>query len=65
MHPLPQLGAADLGGCRIFHQVEEWHAADAAQPGFNVSQSHSNILLEPCVGDLPVGDPQQIFGDRS
>ena len=42
--PLPELRAGDLGGGGVFHEIEEWDAADAAQPGFDVAEADGDVL---------------------
>src|SRR5208282_6427355 len=62
LHPLPDLGAADLGGGRVFHQVVNWNAADAAQPGFQVLNPHVDVPAQTSFGDGTVGHGQQVLG---
>mmetsp|Transcript_19617 Transcript_19617/g.49852 ORF Transcript_19617/g.49852 Transcript_19617/m.49852 type:complete len:276 (-) Transcript_19617:958-1785(-) len=42
-HPLPHLGAGDLGRGRVLHQVVDGHAAVAAQPRLRVHERHVNV----------------------
>ena len=60
--PLPELGAGDLGGGGVFHEVEERDAADAAQPGFDVAEADGDVLLEAGFGDGAGGDGEQVGG---
>ena len=62
MDPLPELCAADLGGGGVLHQVEERHAADAAQPRLDVAQADGDVLLQAGFGDGAGGDLQQVGG---
>ena len=62
MHPLPKLGAADLGGGCVFHQIEERNAADAAQPCLDVAETDGDILFEAGFSDLALGNLEQVGG---
>jgi hypothetical protein len=53
MQPLPQLGAGDLGGGRVFHQVVDRHAAEAIQPGGGVAQADFDVVLETVAVMVP------------
>src|SRR5260370_4238921 len=61
--PLPDLGAADLGGGGVLHQMVEGHAAGAAQPRFDVADPDIEILPEPRLGDRACGDREKVRGD--
>ena len=58
--PLPELGAADLGGGGVLHQVEEWNAADAAQPRFEIAEADGYVEAEAGVGKGAFWNPQKI-----
>ena len=60
--PLPELGAADLGGGGVFHEVEERDAADATQPGFEVAEAYGDVLLQAGEGDGAEGDGEKVGG---
>src|SRR5579883_876165 len=60
--PLPDLRTADLGGCRILHQIEQRHAADAAQPGLDIADRNGGVGPEAGLGALPRRDDQKIGG---
>src|SRR5580698_2906242 len=49
--PLPYLAAADLGGGGVLHQIVERHAADAAQPGFDIAQADIDVAAQAGLGD--------------
>src|SRR6185369_1164901 len=55
LHPLPHLRAANLGRGRVFHQVVNRHAANPAQPGFEILQAHIDIPAQPRLGNGPLG----------
>src|ERR1700734_2988828 len=58
--PLPELRARDLGGGGVFHEIEEWDAADAAQPGFDVAEADGDVLLEAGFGDGAGRDGEEV-----
>src|SRR6202022_2607896 len=58
--PLPALGAADLcGGC-ILHQIIERHATDAAQPRLDIADPDIEVLPQPGLRDRALGDREKI-----
>ena len=50
--PLPQLASGDFGGGRVFHEVVDGDAADAADPGFHVGKADVEVLADAGFGDL-------------
>src|SRR2546426_8647996 len=51
LHPLPELGAGDLRGGRVLHQVEDRRRAVAGEPGGQIlqrSEEHTSELQSPC-----------------
>ena len=52
--PLPDLGARDFGRGGVFHQVEDRHAAVAAQPAFEIAKADGDVgaqalgVISPC-----------------
>ena len=58
--PLPELGAADLGGGGVLHQIVERHATGAVQPCLDVADPDIEVLPEPGFGDRSVGDGEKI-----
>src|SRR5207302_5055191 len=53
--PLPELGAADLGGGGVLHQIVEGHAAGAAQPGLDIADPTLRFCLTPASVIVPSG----------
>ena len=51
--PLPELGAADLGGRRILHQVVDRRRAVAAEPRVEVLERDADVLPEPASVTVP------------
>src|SRR5215471_16051896 len=60
MNPLPDLRSRDFNGCSIFHQVIDWHAPVAAQPGFEILQADADVVAQSCFGDGAIWYLQQI-----
>src|SRR6185437_9125595 len=60
--PLPDLTAADLGGGGVLHEVVKRHAADAAQPGFDVAEPDIDVGAQSRLGDRAARHFQQIGG---
>jgi len=58
--PLPHLRARDLRGRRVFHEVVDRHAADAAQPRLEILNPDVDIRAQSGVGDFAVGYGEQI-----
>ena len=58
--PLPDLGAGDLAGGGVFHQVEDRHAAGAAQPALEVAEADVDVDAQARLGDRAVGDGEQV-----
>ena|SRR5215203_4533179 len=44
VHPLPDLGAGDLSGGSIFHQIVNANCAVAAKPRLEVPQANVNVI---------------------
>src|ERR671921_1164401 len=44
--PLPHLGAADLRGRRVFHQVEDGNGAASREPGRDVLHAYRDVVAE-------------------
>src|SRR5699024_7204954 len=55
VQPLPDLGARDLCGGGILHQVVDAHRAQATQPGTQVLQCDIDVHPQPGFGDLARG----------
>src|ERR1044072_1578324 len=51
-HPLPDLGARDLGRGSVLHQVVDGDRADASQPGLQLLETDADVVLDPGLGDL-------------
>ena len=49
--PLPELGAGDLRGGGVLHQVVDGHGAVAAQPGLDVADAHLDVVADALLGD--------------
>src|SRR5256885_3279331 len=49
--PLPELGAGDLGGGRVLHQVEDGGGAVAHEPGVEVLQGDVDVVAEARFGN--------------
>src|SRR4051812_23757494 len=62
MDPLPDLRPGNLGGGGIFHQVVKWHAAETAQPGFNVLDANTDICAQTFFGESTFGNFHQLLG---
>ncbi|MNG04721.1 hypothetical protein D3C84_878760 [compost metagenome] len=60
--PLPDGGAGDLGGGRVFHQTVDGHAAVAADPGFQILQGDPDIGAHAGLGALTLAGGQQVGG---
>ena len=60
--PLPDLGAGDLGGRRVFHEVVERHAAGAPEPRLEVLHADADVVAEPRLGPRPGRDGEQVRG---
>ena len=58
--PLPHLGARDLGGRRVLHQVVERHAAGAAEPRLEVLHADADVVAEARVGALALVRPEHV-----
>lgn len=54
------LGAADLGGSCVLHEVVEGHAAEAAQPGLQVLHAHHAVVAQARLRTRAPGDRQQV-----
>ena len=50
--PLPELGAGDLGGGGVLHEVVDGDAADAAEPALHVADADVQVLADTVLGDL-------------
>lgn len=50
--PLPELGAGDLGGSRILHQVVDWDTADTTEPSLHVAKTNVEVLADTLLGHL-------------
>ena len=59
-NPLPDLGARNLGGGGVFHQVENWHGALAAQPGLDILNAHIDVSTQPWGGDRAAHKIEQV-----
>src|SRR5713101_2947997 len=46
VQPLPDLGARDFRGGGIFHQIIKRHAAEAAEPRFQVLNGHADVVAQ-------------------
>ena len=46
MYPLPELGAADFRRGGILREIEQRQASDSPESGFQVSDTHLNILSQ-------------------
>src|SRR5918995_6137539 len=62
--PLPHLGAADLRGRRVLHQVEDGYRAASSEPGREVLHTDGDVVSEAVHGDLALGLLQQVFRGR-
>ncbi len=62
MQPLPDLGAADLGGGGILHQIVQRHATGAAQPGLDVAEADIDVLAQAGLSDRAAGHRDQVGG---
>src|SRR5512132_587895 len=60
--PLPDLGAGDLGGGRVLHQVEDRGRALAAQPRGDVLDADVDVAAQALLGGLAGGgrDVEQV-----
>src|SRR5215469_10719795 len=58
--PLPKLGAADLRRCSILHQMTEWCAARAAQPGLDIADPDIDVLAQTGLGDRALGHREKV-----
>jgi hypothetical protein len=56
VHPLPELGAGDLGRRRVLHQVVDAHRAAAPEPGPEVDQRHADVVADAVLRDPAAGD---------
>ena len=56
--PLPHLGAADLRGRRVFHQVEDGDGAASCEPGRDVLHADGDVVAEAVHGDVAFGPPE-------
>src|SRR5262245_42970258 len=56
LHPQPKLGARNLTGGGVFHQVEDSHRSRPLQPGVQVLERHADVVAHSCLGDRPAGD---------
>ena len=61
-HPLPDLSTANLSGCGIFHQVVNGHAANPAQPRFQILNTHVEIPAQTGFGNVSFRNRDQIGG---
>ncbi len=61
--PLPYLGATDLGGGGVLHQVVDRRCADPGQPGDDVADADVDVRLEPVRSDATLGSGRR-SGDR-
>lgn len=50
--PLPQLGARDLSGGGILHQVVDWDTADTTEPSLHVAKTNVEVLADTLLGNL-------------
>ena len=56
LDPRPHLGARDLGGRGVLHQVVDRGRADALQPRIEVANADTDVDAQALVGDLGAGD---------
>ena len=66
LHPGPDLGARDLGGRGVLHQVVDRGGADALQPRVDVAHADADVHAQTLVGDRRAGNlevDQLLFGD--
>ncbi|MBK8003356.1 MAG: hypothetical protein IPK12_05250 [Gemmatimonadetes bacterium] len=54
--PLLQLGARDLGGGRVFHEVVDADGATAVEPVLHVFERHADVGADPMLRDLRARD---------
>src|SRR5207302_1058181 len=55
MYPLPNLGARNFRRSRILHQVVKRHAAEPAEPGFDILNGHADIQAQAAFGNRARG----------
>src|SRR5215203_4825417 len=60
--PLPHLGAADLRGRGVFHEVEDGDGAASGEPGREVLDADGDVVAEAVHGDVAFRLLQQILG---
>src|ERR1700730_5102981 len=58
VYPLPKLGSADFSRSGILHEIEKGNTSCAAQPGFQITNAHGNVLPQPGFGDLSLGNSE-------
>ena len=65
--PLPHLGSADLGGCRVLHEVVYCRRSYTIQPRRHVPQAHVDVGPEALDGDVAAGEVhgEEIVGGRN
>ena len=50
--PLPELGAGDLSGGGILHQIIDWDTADTTEPSLHVAKTNVQVLADTLLGNL-------------
>ena len=63
VQPLPDLGAGNLGGRGVLHEIVERHGAAAAQPGLDILHADADVLAQALFGALALVDLEQ-FASR-
>ena len=58
--PLPHLGAADLRGRCVFHQVIDRNAPESAEPRLQVLDADIDVMAQSFFGDLTFVNSEQI-----
>src|SRR5262249_48612337 len=56
--PLPELGARDLRGGDILHQIEDPRGADPLEPGAQILESHVDVVSHARFRDRASRDPR-------
>src|SRR5215212_11094396 len=59
--PLPHLGAADLRGRRVLHEVDDGNRAASGEPGREVLDADGDVVAEAVHGDVAFRLLQKIF----
>src|SRR5215218_4699800 len=59
--PLPHLGAADLRGRRVLHQVEDGNGPAPSEPGRDVLHANGDVVAEAVHSDVAFGLLQKVL----